>query len=305
MTFRWRVERASRGRARPVLALTWWGMAFALVIASPLAQAEPVAGKFVEVDTEHMFGFTEGSEIGEKGETEFMSETTGHFGKSRGSYSQVASTLEAKYTLTDRFRVSGAATFAYYDISGVPGMDDRRQASVQSISFGARYRLLDHQQAPFALTLSAEPRRGFVDEWTGAPADEIGAVFAALVDRELIHDRLYAAFDLSYEPERTRPEISRQATFGVGAAVTGLTAARVFVGVDVRYFRQYDGLPLNAFAGQALYLGPTFYANLGPHALISAAWETQVWGAVSGALAGLDLVHFDRHQVRLRLAVSF
>jgi hypothetical protein len=100
--------------------------------------------------------------------------TTGHFGKFGGSYSQIASMIEAKYTLTDRFRVSGAATLAYYDVSGVPGMDDRRQVSVQSISFSARYRVLDHQQAPFALTLSAEPRRGFVDEWSGAPADEIG-----------------------------------------------------------------------------------------------------------------------------------
>jgi hypothetical protein len=57
MTFRWRAERASRGRARPAFARVRWGVAFALVIASPLAQAEPVAGKFVEVDTEHMFGF--------------------------------------------------------------------------------------------------------------------------------------------------------------------------------------------------------------------------------------------------------
>jgi hypothetical protein len=91
----------------------------------------------------------------------------------------------------------------------------------------------------------------------------------------------------------------------VGAGLTALTAAGVFVGVDVRYFRQYDGLPLNTFAGQALYLGPTFYANLGPHALISAAWETQVWGTASGGSAGLDLVHFDRHQAKLRIAVMF
>jgi hypothetical protein len=308
MTFRRRLEHASRGRARPAFALVWWAVALVLLAASLVAQAEPVAGKIEEVDTEHMFGFTEGSEIGEKGETELLSETTGHFGKFGGSYSQIGSMIEAKYTLTDRFRVSGAATLAYYDVSGVPRMDDRRQASVQSISFSARYRLLDHQQSPFALTLSAEPRRGFVDEWSGAAADEIGAVFAALADRELIPDRVYGAFDLSYEPERTRlhgsPEISRQATFGVGAAVTALTTAGVFVGVDVRYFRQYDGLPLNNFAGQALYLGPTFYANLGPHALVSAAWETQVWGA-SGGSAGLDLIHFDRRQVMLRLAVMF
>src|SRR5215471_10527051 len=152
--------------------------------------------------------------------------------------------IEAKYTLTDRFRVSAAATLAYYDISGVIGMDDRRQASVQSISFSARYRLLDHQRAPFALTLSAEPLRGFVDETTGAPADAIGATFAALADRELVPERLYGAFNLIYEPERTRlhgsGEVSRQAIVGFGAAATALMVHDVFVGVDVRYLRQYD-----------------------------------------------------------------
>jgi hypothetical protein len=150
------------------------------------------------------------------------------------------------------------------------------------ISFSTRYRLLDHEQAPFALTLSAEPHRGFVDDWSGAPADEIGAVFAALADRELIPDRLFGAFNLTYEPERTRlhgsPEISREATFGASAAATARMVHGVFVGVDVRYFRRYEGLPFNSFAGQALYVGLTFYANLGPHALVSAEWATQAWG---------------------------
>src|SRR5207247_2054115 len=126
------------------------------------------------------FGFTEGSEIGEKGETELLSELTGRFARVSGSYAQIASMFEAKYTLANRFRVSAAATLAYYDISGMTGVDVRRQALVQSISFSARYRVLDHQDAPFALTLSVEPRRSFVEETSGARAHEIGAEFSAL-----------------------------------------------------------------------------------------------------------------------------
>jgi hypothetical protein len=91
----------------------------------------------------------------------------------------------------------------------------------------------------------------------------------------------------------------------MAAAVTALTFHGIFVGFEARYFRQYDGLPLNSFAGQALYAGPTFYAKLGEHALISAAWNAQVWGSASGGPDALDLIHFDRQQVRLRLAVSF
>jgi hypothetical protein len=79
----------------------------------------------------------------------------------------------------------------------------------------------------------------------------------------------------------------------------------VFVGVDVRYFREYEGLPLNSFAGQALYVGLTFYANLGPHALVSGEWATQVWGAASKGSAALDLIDFNRHQALLRFALMF
>jgi hypothetical protein len=273
------------------------------------ARAETATVKIEEVDTEHMFGFTEGSEIGSKGETELLNESTGHFGKGSGSYRQLATTFEVKHTLTDRFRVSGAATVAYYGISTVSGLDDRQQAVLQSASFTARYRALDHSQAPFALTFSVETFRGFVDDTSGARADNVGAVFAALADRELVPDRLFAAFNLTYEIERTRlfgnSDVTRESTFGVSAALAGRTVNGLFVGAEVRYLRRYDGLPLSDFAGQAVYVGPTVYARLGEQALISAAWNVQVWGAQAHGFGGLELTHFDRHQALLRLGVQF
>src|SRR5262249_43468299 len=70
-----------------------------------------------DVDTEHMFGFTEGSDIGEAGEKELETDSTGRFGKFGGSYNNIATTLEAKYSFSDYFRLSADATVAYYDIA--------------------------------------------------------------------------------------------------------------------------------------------------------------------------------------------
>ncbi len=42
--------------------------------------------KAFEVDSEHIFGFTQGSDIGEKGELEFETEPTAAFGKRWGRY---------------------------------------------------------------------------------------------------------------------------------------------------------------------------------------------------------------------------
>ena len=75
--------------------------------------------------------------------------------------------------------------------------------------------------------------------------------------------------------------------------------------MEVRNLRHYDGLALNSFAGQALYIGPTFYAAFGERYFVSAAWSIQVWGAVAGSSGALDLINFERHQAKLRLGVSF
>jgi hypothetical protein len=267
------------------------------------------ADKAGEVDTEHMFGFTEGSDIGEAGEKELEVDSTGRFRKLDGSYNNVATALEAKYSFSDRFRLSAVATVAYYDIAGVSEFDDRRQAALQSISFDARFRLFDREHAPFGLTLSVEPRRGFTDEMSGERGDQYGAEFRMLADRELIPGRLFAALNVSYEPEQTRLRASgetlRESMLGIGAALAMQVMPNVFIGAETRTLRHYEGLGLNSFAGQALYIGPTLYATFGQGYFLSAAWNVQVWGAVAGSSGALDLVNFERHQAKLRVGVVF
>src|SRR5262245_5014802 len=231
-----------------------------LVLLAVLGEGSPTFGaagnradKNGDVDTEHMFGFTEGSDIGAKGERELETDSTGRFGRLGGSYNNVATALEAKYSLSDRFRLSAVATVAYHDISGVSGLDDRRQGALQSVSFDARYRLFDRAHAPFGLTLSIEPHWGFADDASGGPADEQRAAFRAFADRELIANRLFAALNVGYEPAQTRIHASgetfRESTFGIGAALAMQVMPHVFVGTEVRRLRHYEGLGLNSFAG--------------------------------------------------------
>ena len=287
-----------------------------LIVLSLLAatsSAHGAAGKRAdnteEVDTEHMFGFTEGSDIGEAGEKELEADSTGRFGKPGGSYNNVATALEAKYSFSDRFRLSAVSTVAYYDIKGMDGIDDRRQGALQSVSFDARFRLFDREHAPFGLTLSVEPHRRFVDEMSGERADQYGAELRVLADRELIPGRLFAALNVSYEPEQTRlresGETLRESTLGIGAALAMQVMPNVFIGAEARNLRHYDGLGLNGFAGQAFYVGPTFYATFGERYFVSAAWNVQVWGAVAGSSGVLDLDNFERHHVKLRIGARF
>ena len=102
-----------------------------------------------------------------------------------------------KYTALDNFRIAAAATSAYFDVSNVVGIENANRAAVQSLSFDARFRILDRHGAPFGLTLSVSPHFGFVDEASGLRADHFGTQVLLLGDRELLADRLMAAVNLS------------------------------------------------------------------------------------------------------------
>jgi hypothetical protein len=261
------------------------------------------------VDTEHLFGFTEGTDIGQAGEKEIESDSTFRAGKQTGSFANAASELEFKYTAFRNFRISAVATLAYYDIAGVTGMADRRQAAPQSVSFDARFRLLDRDHAPFGLTLSIDPHWGFADETSGARIDHFGVETLLRADREILPGLLFGALNLLFDTDRTRlltgGVVAQEPTLGAGTALAAQVAPGVWIGAEARYLRSYDGAALNTLSGQALYMGPTLYARLGRNGWISAAWNFQAWGEAAGGPRGLDLVNFERHQFKFRVGYSF
>jgi hypothetical protein len=130
-----------------------------------------------------------------------------------------------------------------------------------------------------------------------------------LLDRELIANRIVAAFNLVYEPEASRSRItgvwSHESNLRVSAAIMAQAQAGIFLGTELRYLRQYEGLWLDRFAGHALYLGPTLFAKLSEQCWFVAAWSVQVAGRAADEPGSLDLTNAERHQVRFKLGVNF
>jgi hypothetical protein len=296
-------------RTRLTFAIALSIAALAVCAICGAAYAGKEAAKSADVDTEHLFGFTEGSDIGEAGERELESDSTFRSGKSTGAFKDTASELEFKYTAFENFRISAAATLAYYDIGSVTGMDDRRQGSLQSLSFNARYRLLDRDRAPFGMTVSVEPHWGFVDETSGTVIRHFGWEGDFLFDRALVPDRLLAALNLHYDTDRSETVAGggadQQPTLGVFLAVAGQAMPGVWIGGEARYFRAYEGAGFEMFSGDALYLGPTLYMKLGQRMWLSAAFDVQARGRNVTAPGALDLVDFERYQANFRLGFEF
>lgn len=261
------------------------------------------------IDTEHIFGFTEGTDIGEPGETEVESETTGRFGKRGGRFRAIDSGLALKVPLSSQLRVAPAVSFSRYDIKGVPGLSDIHAGHIDGASLETRLRLLDRATAPFGLTLSLAPGFGGVDGASGRRARSYGADFGVFLDREIIPGKLVAALNLTYDMGSTRLHALGPTTRGSGTDISAALAYQpvsgIFVGAEARYLRAYEGLGLDRFAGQVLYVGPTLYASLPAGAWVSVAWSAQVAGGEAGTAEPLDLTSFDRHQVRLRIGGHF
>jgi hypothetical protein len=262
-----------------------------------------------EVDTEFIFGFTEGADVGELGEKEIEHETIARLGKRKGSYAAISDQLRAEFVPAANFRFEIGVPVAFHSIAGVTGLDDRAQAAFDGLLAQIRYRLLDREHAPFAFTVSAEPHWSRVDEISGEAVDNYGSEFTIAVDKELIKNRVFGALNFLYDPEVTRSRITgvwqREATLGLFASVTTQVRPGIFIGAEARYLRKYEGLAPDAFAGEALFVGPTMFARFSKTFAISGSWGVQAAGRAAGDPGSLDLTNFSRHQATLRLEYNF
>ena len=278
----------------------------AMLLVAGLARADPRAD---DIDTEHLFGFTEGSDIGAPPERELESETTARVGRRSGQYRALASALVAKLPLSDRFRVAPGLGFARYAIAGVPGFADRDMAEVGGGFVETRARLLRRDEAPFGLTLNTVFGANRIDAATGFGARGFTSEAGLLLDREIVPGRLVAAVNLVYAFGRSRLDGLPNLQQASGLQMSGALAQRItpgfFLGAEARYLRGYSGLGLDRLAGEAVYLGPTLYKEFAHGTWISLTWGVQVAGDAVETPDSLDLTNFDRHQARLRLGTHF
>jgi hypothetical protein len=268
-----------------------------------------VGARAEDIDTEHLFGFMIGTDIGHVGEREFQTETTGRFSRNGGSYRALTQEFEVEFVPARDIRVELGGAFAAHQISGVTGLDDRRQLTWQGLALDIRYRFLNRETAPFGMTLAVESHTDRVDETTAGRIRNFGSEFTLAFEREWVPNFLIGALNFIYQPEWTRllrsRAVEREATVGAAIGMMAQIRPGVFLGGEARYFRHYDGIGLNEFEGQALFIGPVAYLQLSERSRLTAAWSVQAWGRPAGSVAALDLVNFERHQARLVFGMNF
>jgi hypothetical protein len=279
------------------------------ILLSPVVAQAQDAGAFHEVETKYIFGsFTFGSSTGIEGEKALEPETKADFGKGGGHYAVGQTILEYEYTPTQYMQIEFGPSVSFYNIGGVPGLDDRNLTTVNGFEAELRSVLIDRNPSPIAVTLAVEPEFHSRDETSGAKVVNYGLEIKLEADAELVKNRLFWGMNLLYEPETTRADLGlweKESTIGISSAFAFQIIPNVVIGADLWYLRHYDGAALNSFTGDAVYLGPTLYWKIAPKVLVSAAWEAQIAGHEAGVSGGLDLTDFSHHRARLLFEFEF
>lgn len=292
------------------------------------------------IGTDDLYGFTSGSDIGDAGARIVGVGTTWALGKRGGRFGAGATNFEFRYNISDDLQVGVGTNVDSFSIRDVPGLANREFSGFGGVTPALRWRLIERSLSPghpetggspIGLTLSLEPGIGLFDGATGDRVRTTALETRLALDGALVPQHLYGALNVSYEAERTQPrglgssnavrdaaesagtdpggvtrsDTRRESTLGLSGALTYQVVTDYFVGGEIRYRRAYEGLGLQSLAGQALFIGPTFFTDLGNEKSLAIAWSSQVTGKAQRGRGGLDLNNFSRHESRIAFRVGF
>ena len=283
-------------------------MAAGFLLGGSAARAEDPSS-WREIETKYIFGFTLGSGIGLEGEKEVTVDSIGRFGKRDGHYAATETKYEYEFTPSQFIQIEFGALGSTHNIGGVTGLDDRSQIALGGAFAELRYLAIERtSNNPLAVTLAVEPTIRRIDETVGERVQNFEFETTIDADLELLRNRLYAGFNLLYEPEVTRTSFGytqREARAGGSAALSFRITSNVVLGGEIWYLRHYDAANLTAFTGDAVLLGPTLFIKFTPKMFMTAAWNAQVWGREVGNPAAFNLSEFQRNRVKLKIAYEF
>jgi hypothetical protein len=307
-----RIDRLARacGAAAVCLLATIIGARAQSSQPAEKTSAQYVADVFHEAESKYMFGFTDGSDIGNEGEKALEYEATGSFKKRTGQYSAIEHELEFEHVVTQNFAYEASAHALSHSISGVEDIDNRNTTQFSGASVKFRYLIIGRGPgSPIGFTVSAEPEWSRIDGADGTQTRAYASEFKLVADTELIANRLYAAVNLIYEPEVAKPHDAdmweHSSSAGISAALAYRTTPTFAMGIGAEYDRAYDGLALQTFTGHALFVGPTMQINFSPKVLLAAAFAAQVAGRAVDDPRALDLTNFERYRTNLKFEVEF
>ncbi|MCP1561378.1 UNVERIFIED_ORG: hypothetical protein M2438_000381 [Methylobacterium sp. SuP10 SLI 274] len=271
-----------------------------------------------DVDTEHLFGFTEGADAGEKGEQEVVIDTVTRVSKRRdgpgpSTYRVLDTRFAYQFNPIDKLSIEFSAFGTLRRQRNIVDLDDKSYGTFDGVSMEVKYQFLKGtKEQPLGLALEVRPRftRILPVEGNGANIFDIESLLQ--IDVQVVPDKLWYGSNISFEPAAGRQRGGgpgyRSSTFLWSNVLVGRIGENTYFGPEVRYLRGYEGIFLNQLESEALTVGPALHHRFTEKIWLTAAYAGQVWGRdADPTLAGraLGLNQFERHNVRVKFGMEF
>lgn len=272
-----------------------------------------------DVDTEHLFGFTEGSDAGDKGEQEVVVDTISRLSKRRNdpgssTYRVFDTRFAYQFNPADRFSVELSAFGNLRRQRNITELDDKCYGTFDGASVELKYQFLKGSaEQPLGLAIELRPRFTRVLPVEGNGANVFDMESLVQLDVQVVPDKVWYGSNISFEPATGRQRGAagqgyRSSTFLWSNAVVGQVVEGTFLGPEVRYLRGYDGVFLNRLESEAVFIGPALHRRFTEKVWLTLAYATQVWGRDTDpvyARRGLGLNQFERHNLRVKFGMEF
>lgn len=282
-------------------------------------QSEPTGpSRGVEVRTgtdipivpgEDVFGTTNPSEVGDPGDLSITHEYDGRAGKAGGNFASVTQKTQVGYTFSDSFWAGLAGFATGTRVQGIPDIGPNRSViDFDGGSVEGQYVLIQRSHTnPFQLAVDLEIGWNRLDPFSGQRSDTFYASPKIFFDAVVIPDRLYWGLNVSYQPQAQT--VGRAVIGSAGVAVSTAVAYEItqayVIGVEARYFDAFSDARARTFAGDALFIGPTFLWRYDDHVTLNATWSPQIYGSRKNVPGRLDTVDFERQNFRVKFAYTF
>jgi hypothetical protein len=271
-----------------------------------------------DVDTEHLFGFTEGADAGEKGEQEVVIDTVTRVSKRRdgpgpSTYRVLETRFAYQFNPIDKLSIEFSAFGTLRRQRNIVDLDDKSYGTFDGVSMEVKYQFLKGtKEQPLGLALEVRPRftRILPVEGNGANIFDLESLLQ--LDVQVVPDKLWYGSNISFEPAAGRQRGGgpgyRSSTFLWSNVLVGRIGENTYFGPEVRYLRGYEGIFLNQLESEALTVGPALHHRFTEKIWLTAAYAGQIWGRdADPTLAGraLGLNQFERHNVRVKFGMEF
>lgn len=257
-----------------------------------------------------VFGFNTGSDVADYQSLGASLTYNGAYGARLGGFNGHTFTGQISYGLLPCVEIGPYLLGGWSTTTGLaPNVDGRFFGGGVEAKWKVLGRDTHGVGLTFDLMVQGQGTNGSLFSPTRSVFDTIASVF---IDRELVAGKLYGALNASYDfnsRDRVNPgDFTDTSVLRLGAALSWQLVDGFYVGADLNHYRRYSTSFFGSELGNATFAGPNFYWQATPKLAVTAAYNVQLAGKVTGfggAPGNLDLANFNQHMFKMKLAYSF